>query len=115
MDGGGKAQAERGVGCPSHIRGHGSGDPFPRKGSDTAPWNVQWPPETLPFRRMPGPQAILLLSQGPDLSTLCDQKSDSLKRGGGLCFREGCSTSSDLIPLAVFSVLSRVGPAQKQS
>lgn len=52
-----------GVRYPSPSHGHGSGDPSPRKGSDSAPWNAQWPPETLPFRQMAGTQALLTLAQ----------------------------------------------------
>lgn len=71
-----------GSGAPkSQLRPWLRRNPSPSQGSDSAPWNVQWPPETLPFRQMPGTQAICTLAWGPDLCMLYNHKSNSLEQG----------------------------------
>lgn len=95
------------IGGGTQVPAKATAQETPNKGPDPAPWNVQWPPETLPFRQMPGTQAILILVRGLDLSTLCDWKSNSLEHGVSIFIQ--------LIPFVIFSILSSVGPTQEQS
>lgn len=103
----GRRKLNGGWGVPSSSKGHGSGDSSPSKSSDSALWNVQWPPETLPFRQMPGTLAFLTLAWGSNLSTLCDTKSNSLEHR--------VSIFSKRILLVIFSTLSRAAHTHKWS
>lgn len=91
-----------------HTQGQGSGVPFPSKGSDSTLWNVQQPPETLPFPWMPGTQAILPLVWGLILASFVMESQISWNMG--LTFQQ-----TNPICNIVYSILSRTGPIQQQS
>lgn len=104
----GEGRCKLNGGGVGHTQGQGSGVPFPSKGSDSALWNVQQPPETLPFGWTPGTQAILPLAWGLILASFVMESQISWNIG--LAFQQ-----TNPICNILYNILSRIGPIQQQS